>query len=81
MTEEDLKWTTDTHGNRVLRGLTLEETDFFLRYTKIDIEYRTTGKIERSATKFYREGKQRKVALNEKHGIAMFKARDTRNIK
>jgi len=81
MTEEHLKWTTDAQGNRVLRGLTHEETTFLLRQNVLDTEYRFKArKLESSEMDEYREGKRRRIELRAKHSLEMFKARGARTI-
>jgi len=60
------RWTTDAHGNRVLYGLTVEETEFHEAYLRT----RTTEERRRRLREQLKARRLRFLELHDKHELA-----------
>ena len=60
------RWTTDAHGNRVLYGLTVEETKFHERFLRT----RTTEERRRRLGEELKARRLRFLELHDKHELA-----------
>ena len=60
------RWTTDAHGNRVLYGLTVEETEFHEAY----LRSRTTAERRRRLREELKARRLRFLELHDKHVLA-----------
>lgn len=68
------RWTTDGHGNRVLHGLTVEETKFHEAY----LRSRTTEERRRRSGEELKVRRLRFLELHEKHERARRQAADAK---
>lgn len=64
------RWTTDARGNRVLRGLTLEETEFHESY----LASRRTGERSTWPSGELRKRRARFLELADKHEVSRLEA-------
>lgn len=64
-------WSTDAQGNRILVGLTPEETQWYLDFRRKDFRHRLSGNFfPWQSVKDMKEEKSRWLELNNKHELA-----------
>lgn len=68
-------WTTDAHGQRIMRGLTVEETTWYQQYRakRSDYHFKKTSFPWASVAEMNAE-RDRWLALHDKHEIARLQA-------
>lgn len=70
-------WTVDAQGNRVMRGLTVEETSFYQEHVAKMAEYeKDEASFSWASVDEMREAEERWLALHEKHEVARLEAID-----
>ena len=72
-------WTTDPHGNRVLRGLTLEETEWYRDYQRRSLlpeaerKLRVEGEVEKFLQLYQKHESARALALDAETNCAIIR--------